>query len=191
MQKNRKKTWDTRTLVFLGLLVAMHVVLTRLFVIELGSYRISLGSVSTIMAGLWFGPVAGGVCGLVSDILGCILKGYAINPLITIAGMLWGIIPALMHALITGSKAKKTAMLTVSIVVASVFSTLIFTTAGVALINGGVFWVSAMAIMPGRLIQWAIMTPIYCVLTCMLYFSPLTKLVLSNTVSSVKDAAHA
>ena len=62
MQKNNAKmTWDTRTLVFLALLVAMHIVLVRLVVIDLGSYRITVGSVCTIIAGLWFGPVAGGV----------------------------------------------------------------------------------------------------------------------------------
>ena len=55
MQKNRKMTWDTRTLVFLGLLIAMHIVLVRLVVIDLGSYRITVGSACTILAGLWFG----------------------------------------------------------------------------------------------------------------------------------------
>ncbi len=191
MQKNRKMAWDTRILVFLGLLVAMHIVLTRLFVIELGSYRIAIGSVCTIMAGLWFGPVAGGVCGFVSDILGCILKGYAINPLITVAGVLWGVIPALMRFTVTGRKTKKTVMLCVAVAITSVFSTLGFTTAGVAFINGGEFWVSVMAILPGRLIQWAIMTPIYCVLTCMLYFSPITNMVLNATVRRIKNTAHA
>ena len=36
------------------------------------------------------------------------------------------------------------------------------------------------AIMPGRLVQFAIMTPIYCVLTSLLYFSPLTGMVVGN-----------
>ena len=89
MQKNNAKmTWDTRTLVFLALLIAMHIVLVRLVVIDLGSYRITIGSVCTIIAGLWFGPLAGGVSGLISDILGCILKGYAVNPFITVAAIL-------------------------------------------------------------------------------------------------------
>ena len=164
MQKNKKMTWDTRTLVFLGLLVAMHIVLVRLVVIDLGSYRITIGSVCTILAGLWFGPVAGGVSGLISDVLGCILKGYAINPLITVAAILWGVIPALMRPLMTGSKVKKTGMLWLSVVVTSILATLVFTTAGLVLLLGYNFY----AIMPGRIVQWAIMTPIYCVLTSVL-----------------------
>ena len=187
MQKNRKMTWDTRTLVFLGLLIAMHIVLVRLVVIDLGSYRITIGSVCTILAGLWFGPVAGGVSGLISDLLGCILKGYAVNPLITVAAILWGVIPALMRPLLTGSKAKKTAVLSVSVVITSILSTLVFTTAGLVFIIGYNFYV----IMPGRIIQWAIMTPIYCVLTWVLYFSPLTNLVLNVTVRRSDRAANA
>lgn len=178
MQKNSKTTWDTRTIVFLGLLVAMHIVLTRLIVIELGSYRISVGSICTILAGLWLGPAAGGICGLLSDLLGCLLKGYAINPLITVAAVVWGIVPGLIRHMLSGGKGKKTILICVSVVVSSVFSTLIFTTAGLVWIIGYNFY----AIMPGRIAQWAIMTPIYCVLTCMMYFSPLTGLISNGIV---------
>ena len=187
MQKNKKMTWDTRTLVFLGLLVAMHIVLVRLVVIDLGSYRITIGSVCTILAGLWFGPVAGGVSGLISDVLGCILKGYAINPLITVAAILWGVIPALMRPLMTGSKVKKTGMLWLSVVVTSILATLVFTTAGLVLLLGYNFY----AIMTGRIVQWAIMTPIYCVLTSVLYYSPLTNMVLNATTRKEGRAANA
>ena len=41
----------------------------------------------------WMGPVAGGVCGLCADIVGCFLKGYAVNPFITLASILWGVLP--------------------------------------------------------------------------------------------------
>ena len=76
MQK--KQYWNVKTLVFMALLIAMHLVLTRVLVIDLGAYRISVGSVCTILAGLWLGPVAGGVCGLCADIIGCFMKGYAV-----------------------------------------------------------------------------------------------------------------
>ena len=88
MQK--KQTWNVKTLVFMALLIAMHLVLTRVLVIDLGAYRISVGSVTTILAGLWLGPVAGGVCGFCADIIGCFMKGYAVNPFITVAAILWG-----------------------------------------------------------------------------------------------------
>ena len=78
MQK--KQYWNVKTLVFMALLIAMHLVLTRVLVIDLGAYRISVGSVCTILAGLWLGPVAGGVCGLCADIIGCFMKGYGYIP---------------------------------------------------------------------------------------------------------------
>ena len=52
MQK--KQYWNVKTLVFMALLIAMHLVLTRVLVIDLGAYRISVGSVCTILAGLWW-----------------------------------------------------------------------------------------------------------------------------------------
>ena len=46
MQK--KQYWNVKTLVFMALLIAMHLVLTRVLVIDLGAYRISVGSVTEI-----------------------------------------------------------------------------------------------------------------------------------------------
>lgn len=185
MQKNKKTTWDTRTVVFVGLLSALHIVLTRLLVIELGSYRITIGSVCSVLAGLWLGPVAGGVSGLISDLLGCLIKGYAVNPFITAAAVLWGVIPGMVRPFLNGKKGKKTVLICGSVVLTSVLSTLVFTTAGLVLMLGYNFY----AIMPGRIAQWAIMTPIYCVLTVTMYFSPITNMILNATIRRTDHAA--
>ena len=180
MQK--KQYWNVKTLVFMALLIAMHLVLTRVLVIDLGAYRISVGSVCTILAGLWLGPVAGGVCGLCADIIGCFMKGYAVNPFITVAAILWGVLPALVKPFFANrKKTGKTVGICVSIVVTAVLSSLVLTTAGLVIMLGYNFY----AIMPGRLVQFAIMIPVYCVLTCLLYFSPLTAMVAGNTSPAV------
>ena len=180
MQK--KQYWNVKTLVFMALLIAMHLVLTRVLVIDLGAYRISVGSVCTILAGLWLGPVAGGVCGLCADIIGCFMKGYAVNPFITVAAILWGVLPALAKPLFANrKKTGKTVGICVSIVVTAILSSLVFTTAGLVIMLGYNFY----AIMPGRLVEFAIMIPIYCVLTCLLYFSPLTAMVVGNAAPAV------
>ncbi len=174
MNVKSNEKWNLKTIVFLGVLVAMHLVLTRIFVIELGFGRISLGSVCTILAGLWFGPAAGALVGFSADVLGCLMKGYALNPLITIAAMLWGMIPVLFRPLFSkGSKTKKHLGLSAGITVSAMFCTLGFGTAGLVLINGYNFY----AIMPARLIQFCVMTVIYCLITNLLYFSPLTSVV--------------
>ena len=166
----------------MALLIAMHLVLTRVLVIDLGAYRISVGSVCTILAGLWLGPVAGGVCGFCADIIGCFMKGYAVNPFITVAAILWGVLPALVKPFFANrKKTGKTVGICVSIVVTAVLSSLVLTTAGLVIMLGYNFY----AIMPGRLVQFAIMIPVYCVLTCLLYFSPLTAMVAGNTSPAV------
>ena len=180
MQK--KQTWNVKTLVFMALLIAMHLVLTRVLVIDLGAYRISVGSVTTILAGLWLGPIAGGVCGLCADIIGCFMKGYAVNPFITVAAILWGVLPALARPLLANKKKTgKTVVICISIVITAILSSLVLTTAGLVIMLGYNFY----AIMPGRLVQFAIMIPIYCVLTCLLYFSPLTAMVAGNVTPAV------
>ena len=63
----------------------------------------------------------------------------------------------------------------VAIAVSGVVGTLGLTTAGLVMIGANFY-----AIMPGRLVQFAIMTPIYCVITSLLYFSTLTGMVVGN-----------
>ena len=105
MRKN-KQTWSVKTLVFLALLVAIQLVLSRVLVIDLGVYRITLGTVATVLAGLWMGPVAGGVEGAVADIIGCFMKGYGVNPLITLSAVAWGVIPGLAGKLMAEKNRK-------------------------------------------------------------------------------------
>ncbi|HIY02801.1 MAG TPA: folate family ECF transporter S component [Candidatus Blautia faecipullorum] len=183
MEKNRYKThWNVKTLVFMALMVAMHLVLTRVFVVELGAYRIAIGSVSTILAGLWMGPAAGAACGLTADVLGCFIKGYAIDPFITAAAICWGLLPALARPLYANrTKKGKTAAIVVSIVCTAVLSSLVLTTMGLVIFEGYNFY----TIIPGRLVQFAILIPIYSVLTCIIYFSPLTSLVVGTVTPAV------
>lgn len=185
MGKNPKTGWNTRVLVFTALLVAMNIVLSRLLVIDLGFARITVGSVCTILAGLWFGPAAGGICGLTADILGCLLKGYAVNPLITAAAVVWGVLPALMRPLMSNAKkTKKIVILCAGITVSSVISTLVLTTAGLVLMNGYNFY----AIMPSRVLQWAAMTPVHCIAVCAVYFSQITGVIVNGNIQGRRTA---
>ena len=62
------------------------------------------------------------------------------------------------------------------ILLTGALSSLVVTTAGLVWILGYNFY----AIMPGRLVQFAIMMPTYCVVTSLLYFSPLTGIVIGT-----------
>ncbi len=175
--RNRYRTvWCTYTLVCLGALTAIYLILSRFLAINIGGFgRIQLGVIARIMAGLWFGPFAGALCGLASDLLGCLIQGYAVNPLITLAAILWGVIPALFvppqYNLPDPLPKKSTVWrLIVGTIIACVVCTLFVTTAALVWFNG----YSLYAILPTRATQFLVQTPIYCVLVCLLYFSPVT-----------------
>ena len=89
------------------------------------------------------------------------MKGYAVNPFITVAAILWGVLPALARPLFANKKKTgKTVVICISIVITAILSSLVLTTAGLVIMLGYNFY----AIMPGRLVQFVIMIPIYCVL---------------------------
>lgn len=177
MQRSRYRTiWCTYTIVSLGALTAINLILTRFLAINIGGFgRIQLGAVARIMAGLWFGPLAGALCGLVSDLLGCLIQGYAVNPVITLAAVLWGVIPALLtpegiFSRYGASRRNMILRLCAGTAAACLVCTLFLTTAGLVWFNG----MHLYAILPTRAIQLCLQTPVYCVLVCLLYFSPVT-----------------
>lgn len=174
---NSKRTFSTQTIVFIGVLIAVEIVLERIIAIPVGNItRFSLGKVAVILSGLWLGPIPGLLVGAISDVLGGLLQGYglSINPFITLSSMMWGIIPAIcLSKFADADKKKKTIVLCVSIVINAIVSTLCLTTAGLVIVYG----VNFFGIMPTRLIQFAALTPTYCIATCLLYFSPLTAMI--------------
>ena len=177
----QKKPLPLQSLIYLALLIAAQIVLARILVLDLGAYRISFGTVASILAGLWFGPLGGGLCGFAADILGCFVKGYAINPFITLSAILWGVVPGLAGLWTAGKgRREKTIGICLSIVTCGVLCSLVLTTMGLVLLLG----YHLAAILPGRLIQSCIMVPLYCLLTTLLYFSPLTALVRSSGQTS-------
>ena len=92
---------SVRTLTMLALLTAMSIVFSRVLSISTGFVRFNLGSLPVLLAALLFGPGAGFAVGAVADLIGGVLSGYAINPLITLgagaigfaAGLAWEKLP--------------------------------------------------------------------------------------------------
>ena len=76
---------STKKLVVCALFAAMSIVLGKFLSIKIGdNIRISFENLSLIMSGIFFGPLVGLVTAAVADIVGCILYGYAINPIISV-----------------------------------------------------------------------------------------------------------
>lgn len=89
---------NTKTLIMMALFAAISIILARFMVIWLtNSVRISFGNIPIMLAGMLFGPLAGGLTGAVADILGAsVFSGYGWYPPLTIPVVLAEIIPALL-----------------------------------------------------------------------------------------------
>ena len=99
MQKSKSST-ALRTSVMCALLAAMSIVLGKLLAINLGEVlRLSFENLPIIFAGAAFGPIAGLFVGALADILGCLIVGYAINPLVTLGAIAIGAVSGLYRIL--------------------------------------------------------------------------------------------
>ena len=74
---------SVRTLTAMALLIAMSIVFSRVLSISTGFVRFNLGSLPVLLAGM------------VADIIGGVLAGYAINPLITLGAASIGLVGGL------------------------------------------------------------------------------------------------
>ncbi len=91
-----------KRIAYLGILVALNVVFTRLFSVRIAlggveGIRLGIGGLPVIMAGILFGPVAGGIVGAIGDVTGFLISPMgAYMPHFTLSAALTGIIPALV-----------------------------------------------------------------------------------------------
>ncbi len=82
-------------LCFASILAAMSFVLGKFLQIPnpfQEFIRISFENLPIMLAGFALGPVAGVLVGAVADLIGCLLYGYTINPIITLGGASVGLI---------------------------------------------------------------------------------------------------
>ena len=69
----------------IAILAAISIILGKFLSIKIEPWgRLSFENLSVILCGYAFGPVCGVLCGVVADLVGCMLYGYAINPIITL-----------------------------------------------------------------------------------------------------------
>ena len=87
-----KRGLSTRALAFCALLAAISVVLARLIIpMPNASTRFSIEAVPIFMAGMLFGPMAGGLVGFSADLVGCLFSGYGYNPIFCLPPILHGV----------------------------------------------------------------------------------------------------
>ena len=97
------KSLSTKKIVYMSFLIALSIVFTRLLSIRIPLYgvegiRIGFGGLPMIFAGITMGPLAGGIVGALSDLI-----GYWINPMggymphFTVTAFMTGFLPGLVY----------------------------------------------------------------------------------------------
>lgn len=77
----------------LALLSALSIIAGKYLAIPGGEVlRFSFENLPIIFAGMAFGPVGGALVGAVADLVGCVLVGYAINPVVTAGAVSIGVL---------------------------------------------------------------------------------------------------
>ncbi len=97
-KRNRLAVFGTvRILALSAVLVAMSIVCGKYLAIRGGDVlRFSFENLPILMAGIMFGPLVGMAVGVAADLIGCLMVGYAVNPLITLGAALIGTIGGLL-----------------------------------------------------------------------------------------------
>ena len=74
-----------RLLVRIALLAAISIVLGKFLAFNIGDwFRFSFENLPILFCGYLFGAPSGILCAVSADLIGCLLRGYAINPIITL-----------------------------------------------------------------------------------------------------------
>lgn len=139
----KKRTTNIRKMCFCAIMTAMSIVFARLLpVIDLAQIKLTLGNVPIILSSIVTGPLYGAVCGFVSDLLGCFVKGYAPNPFLMLSPVIKGILPYFCIKFFekcTPLKKFSLASIATSIALVDIFSGGVITTLGLSFMSGTPF----------------------------------------------------
>lgn len=93
MGRNQKAGAALRVSIALSMLAAISIVCGKYLAINAGDFmRFSFENLPVIFAGVMFGPFSAAAVGVVADLLGCLMVGYAINPIVTLGAGAIGLI---------------------------------------------------------------------------------------------------
>lgn len=155
---------QTKKLAVCAMLIALGVVLGGMLnipVFNLGIYsmKIGFGVLPVIIAAIMYGPLYGGMVGGLVDILQFVFfpKG-AYEPWFTVIGVLFGVIPGLFFM---KNQAPKFWRIFIAVFVGQVFSSVICNSVLLVKLYG----LTYEAILPGRIVNQAVMIPLYTVIS--------------------------
>ena len=119
--------------VVLAFLTALSIILGKYLAIRGGDVmRFSLENMPIIFAGMVFGPWAGVLVGAVADLIGCLMVGYTINPVVTLGAAMIGAISGCYHFLTRKTKLSPLVSTVIVVGASHIVGSLIIKTIGLA-----------------------------------------------------------
>ena len=147
-------TNNTKMIVYMSLIIAMEVVLTRFLSIQTPIVRIGFTFLPIAISAIMFGPVFAGMAAALADTIGMMLfsSGGAYFPGFTITAFLTGAV----YGLFLYKKPKSLARIIIPVVIISIVINLGLDTVWLWILTGK----GIMAILPTRILKCLIMIPI-------------------------------
>lgn len=157
------KSWPLYRLVLCAFLVALSIVCGKFLAIPVGDVlRFSFENLPILFAGLAFGPVEGVLVGICADLLGCVLRGYAINPVVTIGAVAIGLLAGFGGRLLRRLPLPWQVVLTTA--VAHLIGSVVIKTVGLAQYYAMPLWL----LMGWRLLNYVVIAALETLLLCLL-----------------------
>ena len=152
---------STRTLAGSAMFAAIAVVLARVLSVQVIGERYSLETLPILMAGLFFGPVAGALVGFGSDLIGCLLlnpMGY--NPIFCLPPLLLGLWAGLFRR--QAEKGLRWTTLLLAVLPPIALGYVLWQSFPLAYLygKGDTLWISYLAFLTKRAIQFAVVAAI-------------------------------
>ncbi len=129
----KKRIFSLKLTVILAMLAAISIVLGKYLAINGGEVmRFSLENMPIIFAGMAFGPIAGAVVGLVADLIGCLMVGYTINPLVALGAAVIGAAAGIVPYFVRKISSDRRIVTLISVAVAHLLGSVIIKTVGLS-----------------------------------------------------------
>lgn len=156
MPKSQKQNISLKMTAAMAMLVAISIILGKYLAISLGNVlRLSLENLPILFAGLAFGPLQALLVAVTADVIGCILVGYEINPLVTLGAAAIGVVAgALPKLLKKHAKPNGVPLIIITVAASHVIGSVLIKTLGLA-----VFYdMPIMILMLWRLLNYTIVS---------------------------------
>lgn len=161
----RKEIISVKILVVAAMLSAISIICGKYLAFGIGNVlRFSFENLPILFAGIAFGPLAGALVGAVADLVGCLLVGYEINPLVTLGAVAVGVVSGGCNLLLKKAKASSAFSVTLSIILAHLIGSVVIKTFGLAAFYSFPLYI----LMLWRLFNYILVGGLECILIFML-----------------------